>query len=95
MAGRRRTSGRRAEDGTVRPTAAAARAERINTKMLGRYAEAQSELERLAVALDYVRAAARSTARTEPGRTDQVVSGLVRALLRGGDELLQIKVGAR
>ena len=71
------------------------RVERIEQKMRLRYAEATTERERLAVALDYARAAAAFSGRRDLARTDAVLHGLVRTLLRAGDELLRIPGGRR
>lgn len=92
MAGRRRTRGDRAADGSVRPTAAQSRAEEIKAKMLGRYAEAPDSPARLVVGFDFVRSAAAGARRVDPAHTDHLLDELVRRLLRTGDELLQITV---
>lgn len=90
MAGRRRTHGARADDGGVRPTAAANRAQEIKEKMLARYAEARDSGARLAVAMDYVRSAAVGARRSDSVRTEHLLEELVRRALRTGDELLAI-----
>jgi choline dehydrogenase-like flavoprotein len=95
MAGHRRTKGPRTADGSVHPTAARGRAERINKKMMLRYAQATTDLERLAAVVDYVRSAAATTGRTEPGRTKVVLDGLIVKVLHAGDELLKLKVRSR
>lgn len=90
MAGRRRTSGARGPDGAVRPTAAQARAQHIQDKMLGRYAVAQTPIQRAAVALDYLRSAGAFAQKVDPIRTEHVLEEEVRRMLRAGDELRQI-----
>jgi hypothetical protein len=90
MAGRRRTHGARAADGSVRPSAGESRAQEVKTKMLARYAEARDPHGRLVVGFDYVRSAAAGARRTDPVRTEHLLEELVRRLLRTGDELLQI-----
>jgi hypothetical protein len=90
MAGRRRTQGDRAADGTVRPTAGESRVQEVKAKMLARYAEAGDSHARLVVGFDFVRSAAAGARRTDPVRTDHLLEDLVRRLLRAGDELLQI-----
>ena len=90
MAGRRRTRAERDPDGTVRPTRAATRATEIKSKMLRRYAEAQTATARLAVACDYVRSAAVFARRTDPVRADHTLEEMVRRLLHAGGELLEI-----
>ena len=90
MAGRRRASADRAVDGTVRPTARATRSQEIKAKMLGRYAEAQTANQRLAVACDYVRSAAGFARRADPVRADHTLEEMVRRLLHAGGELLEL-----
>jgi hypothetical protein len=90
MAGRRRTRSARGVDGTVRASATTRRAEAIKAKMLGRYAEAQSAPERLAVACDYARSAAAFARRVDPIRTEHTLDEVVRRLLHAGGELLEL-----
>lgn len=92
MAGYRRS---RAAGAALPATAAEARRIRIESRMRARYAEAQTEVERLAVVTDYVRAAASSAARSDPIRTSHTLTDLVNRLKRAGDELLRITGGTR
>lgn len=73
---------------TATTTAAARRATRTATKMRDRYAAAGTELDRLAVAADFLRAAAAATADRDPVGTDLVLGDAVRHLLRAGESLL-------
>lgn len=87
MAGRRRTHGRRGNDGRVRPTALAERAARIYSYARARYAVAQTARERLAVSTDYVRAAGAAAARAEVEGADAAVEDGARHLFAIGDKL--------
>lgn len=99
VAGRRRSHGARQLDGTVRPMAAAGRADRIRTRMHARHANATSELERLAAAVDYLRASRRSLDSSASGAgrgrgvdvdaADQIVAAAARAVRRAADQLLE------
>jgi hypothetical protein len=88
MAGRRRSSGVRGVDGSVRARSATGRAQRIRDTMHTRYAQAATESARLAVAMDFVRSAAAASRTRQPVSTEQALSQLVRQLLRTGESLL-------
>lgn len=87
MAGRRRTIGRRGDDGRVRPVVSVERAQRIYSSARARYAVAQTPLDRLATALDYVRAAAAAAARAGVEDVDAMVEDGARELFARGDRL--------
>lgn len=66
------------------------RVERAQTTLRVRYAQARTERDRLAAAGDYVRSLAAAAAETDPdtaATADQVLAGLIRELLDGGDVL--------
>ena len=70
--------------------AAQARVDRARATLHTRYADAVSERERLAAAGDYVRSLAAAAAESggpTAAAADQVLAGLVRELLRGGEAL--------
>lgn len=98
VAGRRRSHGDRQLDGTVRPRAAAGRADRIRTRLHARHANATSELERLAAAVDCLRAARRSLdssasgagrGRVDLDSADRIVAAAGRAVRRAAEQLLE------
>jgi hypothetical protein len=86
MSGRRRTHGRRGDDGRVRPTVSVERAARIHSSARLRYAAAQTARERLAVAMDYARAAAAAASRAGVD-VDAAVEDGTRSLFAIGDKL--------
>lgn len=89
MAGRRRTAGRRGPDGRLRPVVPVERAARIRATAQARYAVAQSDSDRLAVAVDYVRAAAAAAERAGVADAGAVLAEVTRALMAAGDAIVR------
>lgn len=90
MAGRRRTRGERAADGSVRPTAVEARAQQMDIKLKGGLARAATAAQRLAVTSDYLRSAAKLAEKVDPVRVDYTLDEMARRLRLAGAELVEI-----
>lgn len=88
MAGHRRLLPRTG-DGALHPMAATGRPERIRERFLARYADAQTQPARVAAAKDYLLAAVRPAARTDPERVRQVLAHVERELMRAAETLLE------
>ncbi|WP_219414156.1 hypothetical protein [Pseudonocardia nigra] len=87
MAGRRLTAGRRGPDGRIRAVALVERANRIREAARARYAAAQTDAERLAAAVDYVRAAAAAADRAGLAEAGAVRAEATRTLMAVGDTI--------
>ncbi len=66
----------------------AGRPDRIEAKMKARYAEATTELDRVAVLIDYLRAAAKHALRHHPTVVDMALADASRNLKGSGDRIL-------
>lgn len=87
MAGRRRLVGRLA--GRIRPLVLVERANRIRAAAQARYAVAPTDADRLAVALDYVRAAAAAAERAGLDDAHAVRAEATRSLMAAGDRITE------
>jgi hypothetical protein len=87
MAGRRLTAGRRGPDGRVRPVVLVVRANRIREAARARYAAAQTDADRLAAAVDYLRAAAAAADRAGIAEAGAGRAEAIRTLMAAGDRI--------